>query len=116
MTEGVKWYRSEMEYLPKATNFDDMLIKRLVGERVTLCPLCQGHGGWNLRLNAYGLGKHFQAMCNQCWGWGHVGKEDATCIHDFMEGERKGSGSGRMFEHKIKCRKCGRSRWYDSSG
>lgn len=57
------------------------------------CLQCKGHGGWNLRLNAYPLhGKkntpenrhlysHFRASCSNCMGHGYVSPKDAEHIH-----------------------------------
>lgn len=87
----------------------------------TECPKCHGYGGWNLRIDAYGKGKHFQCFCNQCWGYGYVKEEDAKCIHDFKELTseeciNKGLPRLYMHDHVIECTKCGRRRSYDSSG
>jgi hypothetical protein len=62
------------------------------------CPRCLGHGGWNLRLNAYKMppGKaftpanrklyvHFNASCDHCNGWGYV-HPNVTCPgHQWVE-------------------------------
>jgi len=60
------------------------------------CPKCMGHGGWNLKLNAYPLHQyedipenrhrysHFRAGCFHCWGWGFVRPEDADHVHDWQ--------------------------------
>ncbi len=85
------------------------------------CPRCKGHGGWNLRLNAYPLHSledtaanrhryaHFRASCPQCNGYGWT--DDLACIHDYERAE-----SIAMFQHVEQCRKCGTSRLLDSSG
>ena len=36
------------------------------------CPTCQGYGGWILRPNAYGEGKHFECWCGDCFGNGYL--------------------------------------------
>lgn len=85
------------------------------------CPRCQGHGGWNLRLNAYPLhgladtpanrhrNSHFRASCPQCNGYGWT--YDTECIHDFVR-----VGSVAMHQHIDKCQKCGLEQVCDSSG
>jgi hypothetical protein len=59
------------------------------------CPKCDGHGGWNLTLNAYNLWdrpdtpenrhrySHFVASCSQCWGYGWVDPKETECIHTY---------------------------------
>lgn len=54
------------------------------------CPVCQGHGGWNLRLHAYSLHhhpdtpenrhrySHFRSVCGHCNGLGSV-HPSVTC-------------------------------------
>lgn len=75
------------------------------------CPKCKGYGGWHLEINAYGPGKHFNASCNNCNGWGWVQPgPDAECCHDFSISERVGNCL-----HKWTCSKCGRERVVDSS-
>lgn len=95
-----------MDYLtpehPQA--FFEFPAKELPGDRYpemapynTECPQCKGHGGWNLRLNAYKLPAgyadtvenrhkyvHFQMHCNHCNGWGYVKPEDANHVHDWQ--------------------------------
>lgn len=118
---------SMYEYLEQATNFDDMVVKppKTQGHTDNLieCPVCKGYGGWNLRLNAYGAGKHFQAFCSQCWGWGWVvkGSKDSKCIHEMMElsqeeCENKGIKHWGNCWHVTECKKCGEINSYDSSG
>jgi len=108
----------ETHYLPDATDFTDIPAKLNPSERTdgarmagsfVLCPVCHGHGCWNLLLNRYGPGQHFQAFCRQCWGWGWV--EDGTCVHDFRE-----VAPDQPFRcwHTERCTKCGRTRSYSS--
>lgn len=87
-----------------------------------LCPQCKGHGGWNLRLNAYPLhGKedtpenrhlfsHFRASCSHCVGWGYVKPEDADHIHQW-ETVRSLGNCLRL----DKCKVCGQEWQVDSS-
>ena len=116
------------EFLPDATNFDDMPIMPretclAKGNDVILCPVCKGHGGWNLRLKAYRDGGNFQASCGQCNGWGWVEKDgpDATCVHEYRElsdlecRERNIHHFG-MCWHVYTCEKCGHIISQDSSG
>ena len=74
------------------------------------CPKCKGHGGWNLRLNAYGPGRHFRAACDQCNHWGHTTAKDAQCVHTFDNGRNV----GRCLT-LYTCTKCGTKRTVDSS-
>lgn len=76
------------------------------------CPVCKGYGKWNLRIDAYGPGKHFRAGCGQCNGWGYVtkGSADESCKHEYKEMPSK-----RMFEHNYKCTRCGALKTTDSS-
>jgi hypothetical protein len=77
-----------------------------------LCPKCKGYGGHHLRLNAYGEGKHFNAFCRQCVGWGWVEKDslDETCVHKM--GNRKTIGNCL---NEYTCEKCGKREVIDSS-
>lgn len=76
-----------MAFLPDATDFTDITLRDepsayRPGQTFVLCPKCHGHGMWNLTRDAYGPGRHFQAACGQCNGWGWVaGSLDATCVH-----------------------------------
>ena len=86
------------------------------------CPKCHGHGKWNLKLDAYGTGKHFQASCGQCNGWGYVqrGSKDETCIHEFRElsqdeARKAGVAHYGMCWHVYECNHCGKHVAQDSS-
>jgi hypothetical protein len=60
----------------------------------TPCPRCHGHGGWNLKINAYPLHRyedtaenrhryaHFRSLCPSCNGWGFM-REGQTCAHEW---------------------------------
>lgn len=74
-----------LEFLPDATNFADITKKAPAHDYTVECMKCHGYGYWNLRIDAYGPGKHFQAACGQCNGWGYVRPEspDAKCLHDW---------------------------------
>ena len=86
------------------------------------CPLCKGHGGWNLRLNEYKLhGKedtpenrhlfsHFRASCSQCQGYGVVKPEDGYHIHDWKRTKNLGNCLN-LYE----CAECGQKWQVDSS-
>lgn len=63
-------------------SFDNIKLKPEVIDRPHKCPLCQGYGSWNLKLNHWGEGKHYRALCGQCDGYGWVRSEDAKCIHN----------------------------------
>jgi hypothetical protein len=108
-------------YLPDATDFTDVPLKQPPGLAglVHVCPKCRGHGGWNLRLNAYGPGKHFQCGCGQCNGWGFVGESDRHCVHDYQEltpaeSRTRGTPHYGMRWHVLECVTCGRCLSYDS--
>jgi hypothetical protein len=73
------------------------------------CAKCQGHGGWHLRLDAYGEGKHFNASCSNCDGWGYVERDDGH-IHQW--GNEK--NVGRCL-HEWTCLTCNQKRVIDSS-
>lgn len=73
------------------------------------CPKCKGHGGWILRKNAYGEGKHFMSSCSDCNGWGYTAAP-VTCIHDWDSGKNV----GRCL-HTYTCVKCGVKQTVDSS-
>ena len=104
-------------YLPDASNFDGIPVmdmsKYPEKNKFVPCPKCQGHGKWNLKLNAYGPGKHFQGACGQCWSWGFVapGSLDETCLHTF-----KAIAPRDRFRcsHTIECTTCKRQISYSS--
>lgn len=104
-------------FLPDATDFTDIPVMAHPGatyaDKAThvLCPKCQGHGKWNLTVNAYGPGRHFQGSCGQCWGWGWVSGADATCLHTFVA-----IAPDQPFRcwHTIQCTACGTKRSYSS--
>lgn len=100
-------------YLPNNTDYTDIPVQEPEPDygKTIECPVCHGHGKFNLRLNAYGKGQHFQGVCQQCNGFGWVGEEDSVCVHKFVE-----KPSGVMFDHPVECKKCGQRRVYDSSG
>lgn len=66
------------------------------------CPQCKGHGGWNLKINAYPLYKkrntkknrhlfsHFRASCDCCNGWGYVEKS-LDHIHKWKKNRNLGN-------------------------
>lgn len=112
-----------MTYLGVMENLDGFAVKELPSIRfptkdpkdpivhlTILCPVCQGYGGWNLELNAYGEGKHFRASCSQCGGWGWVNEADSLCIHVWGEA----MNVGRCLNNYA-CVKCGIVKTVDSS-
>jgi hypothetical protein len=107
--------------------FQDMSLKPIppdhFSQHPVRCPRCDGHGGWNLRLDAYGEGKHFQAGCFQCngWGWVDAHSKDATCVHDYQEVSysdclQQGIPHYGQCWHVYQCTKCGARNSCDSSG
>ena len=102
------------EFLKPHTNYDDTPVKEAnprYGYTV-LCPKCEGHGTYNLELNAYGPGKHFKGCCQQCTGWGWVTPDNATCIHDW----KQTAHDERRCLTNYQCSKCGKTETVDSSG
>ena len=89
------------------------------------CHVCKGHGGWNLRLNAYNLWdredtpenrhnfSHFKCSCGQCNGWGWIKPDsaDAKCEkHEWVHAKNL----GRCL-HLYECKNCGKQHEVDSS-
>lgn len=91
-------------------------IKETVVKNPVLCPLCLGHGGWNLRLDAYtprpGMKNHFTCFCDSCWGEGYVEKDSLN--HKCFPHEWERKTIGRCL-HEWKCQKCGQLHTVDSS-
>ena len=88
------------------------LEKIPINERYKLtyeCPCCKGYGGWILRKNAYGEGKHFKAHCSVCNGWGYT-RTFETCVHEWD----RGVNVGRCL-NTYTCVKCGKKQTVDSS-
>jgi hypothetical protein len=75
-----------------------------------VCPTCRGYGGWHLHVDAYGPGKHFDAACNSCWGYGFL-REGQSCAHEW---DVKGAGKWNCTS-VWKCKKCGAETEIDSS-
>lgn len=91
----------------------DMLVRyRLMPADSTVveCGKCHGHGGWNLKLNAYGSGRHFRASCNNCTGWGYVPAAQGDHVHEWDRGETVGRCVTRYT-----CVGCGKVSDVDSS-
>lgn len=77
---------------------------------VVECGKCHGYGGWNLKLNAYGPGRHFRASCNNCTGWGYVPESQGSHVHEWDRGETIGRCVTRYT-----CASCGETNDVDSS-
>lgn len=88
--------------------------------RIT-CLKCQGHGGWNLRVNAYGFPipntpenrhkyTHFRAGCDNCNGWGVVPVEQEDHIHEWVR-----TGNAGNCLHVYRCESCRAEQIVDSS-
>lgn len=87
-----------------------------------LCPVCQGHGGWNLSLNAYPLHgrestpenrhrySHFRCCCSHCNGWGGVHKSVSCVGHEW----KHIATTGRCL-NLYECVHCGKIQEVDSS-
>lgn len=53
-------------------------------ERLTHeCKQCKGYGGWNLKIDAYGIGQHFKCRCPNCYGYGYVLETFKDHIHNW---------------------------------
>lgn len=104
-------------------DFPNKNKKPIWGTDFVECPLCFGHGGWNLELNAYNLHDkentaenrhryaHFRASCSQCNGYGWVSPLNTKCIHSWERTIKTGNCL-----HIFKCSKCNASQEIDSSG
>jgi hypothetical protein len=102
--------------------FVDFPVVSDIPEDATICPKCKGHGGWNLRLNAYPLHNydnipenrhrfsHFRAACGACWSWGYL-QPGQTCVHEWSHYRNIGNCLNEW-----KCTICGQIREVDSSG
>lgn len=77
-----------------------------------LCARCEGHGGWILRRDAYGEGKHFKCSCSNCNGWGYVRPEDVDHVHDWDW--QNGVNTGHCLT-LYTCTGCGKKWEVDSS-
>ena len=109
-------------FLAEATNFDGIKIREKPEwlEHPAECPVCKGYGMWNLTIDAYGKGRHFQQGCFQCNGHGWVEEEDRMCIHEWTELTPKEAGARGvkhwgMCWHVYECIKCKQTRSVDSS-
>jgi DnaJ-class molecular chaperone len=88
-----------------------------------ICPVCAGHGGWNLLLNQYDLnGKentpanrhlysHFRSHCMHCNGWGYVRETENCPGHEWKHVRNTGNCL-----NLYRCEKCGKEWEIDSSG
>lgn len=48
-----------------------------------MCPTCEGHGNFNITLDAYGAGRHFRGCCSNCNGWGWI--KPCDHVHEWVE-------------------------------
>jgi hypothetical protein len=99
--------------------FKDMQVKpkkEYLSDRV--CPRCQGHGQFNLRINAYGPGKHFKSLCGACWGYGYLQKGQ-VCAHEWRDATEEEIKKAHITlyrcEHAWVCTKCSTTRVVSSS-
>lgn len=93
-----------------------------------MCPVCEGHGGWNLEPFAYYKsmirGKiedtpanrhtraHFRCVCSHCNGWGKV-KMSEMCPGHIWEHHHKHAYFRCL--NTYKCKLCGKLWEVDSS-
>lgn len=73
------------------------------------CPKCEGHGRWNIQIDAYGKGHHFQMVCGACNGRGYL-RKGQTCTHEW---HRK-ANIGKCL-NLYACKHCGEQKAIDSS-
>jgi len=114
---------SYRDFLPEATNFQDIPKMEKPQDYPSVsheCPKCKGHGKWNLTVDAYGPGTHFQQCCGQCNGWGWVAEADLTCMHEYAEisqaqCKKRGIQHWGSCWHVYACTKCDRITAHDSS-
>lgn len=66
------------------------------------CPKCAGHGRWNLRVDAYGPGRHFVGVCDHCSGWGLVDVNQTCVNHNW----KHTANLGRCY-NEYTCTHCG---------
>lgn len=107
------WPRSEMKKLREMSH---------ASGHTKLCPVCKGHGGWNLTLNAYPLHNyadtpknrhyqsHFRAHCMHCNGWGWTSPGEQCSGHEWKHVRNTGNCLN-LYE----CTKCGKRWEIDSS-
>lgn len=100
-----------MDYLNPGDpdSFLDFEVKEQRKPDYVLCPVCQGHGGWNLRVHAYRHGDHFRAFCDQCSGSGWCHPDNAKCAHTW----KFVANLGRCY-NQYQCTKCGIKQNVDS--
>ena len=103
------------KYLESGTSFVGIELKKPQYNKgmIETCPLCKGHGGWNLRINAYGDGKHFNAACSNCNGWGYIKPEDACKVAPYHQWEVIRNAGNCL--NVWKCIHCGIEMVVDSS-
>ena len=88
--------------------FKDIPKKQQVSVNSKECPSCKGHGSYNLRLDSYGPGKHFQGSCANCNGHGYV--DDDSHTHEWVLIENMGT------QKTYQCKHCHKIWYVDSSG
>ena len=89
------------------------------------CPKCQGHRGWNLRINAYPLHPtlpdnpdnrhrhaHFRASCDNCQGQGYVPQNAAEHVHQWQLDPNR----SKTFRQTYICATCNAVEERDTSG
>lgn len=103
--------------------FLDFPLKEPSGPFTKMCPICKGHGGWNLKLNQYPIPKHlpntpenrhrylhFKQHCVQCSGYGYVTESD-NCPGHLWEHVRHIS---RCYDEYV-CTICNKTHFVDST-
>jgi hypothetical protein len=78
-------------------------------ERLKYCPVCRGHCEYNLKIDAYGPGRHFRGVCAHCNGSGLVDIRQ-TCDEHVWKHTRE---LGRCY-NEYTCVKCGAVHHIDS--
>lgn len=99
------------------TNFEG-LTKAPIQEGFIECPRCQGYGYFNYIVDAYGLGRNFMGMCQNCNGWGRFQEKDVDTLEKLVQISCKHKFKGTKIRnclYKEICDKCGYLRIVDSS-
>ena len=103
--------------------FVDFTRKEPAYDYTKECPVCKGHGGWNIELNAYKMPNgyedtpenrhlyvHYRASCSHCNGWGYVEESNNCPGHKWVFVRNL----GRCY-NLYKCAICGEEWEVDSS-
>jgi hypothetical protein len=106
-----EWYKGGFMTYKHPDAFKDLeKVIKTPREGCKICPVCQGYGTWNLELNTYGEGRHFQSSCSHCNGWGEVDKKEICQEHIWIFYKNLGNCYNQYI-----CSACGKKYNVDSS-